>query len=420
MSDPWSEERQKLEAQRDRAQVARRTLTQRCQELEQALAERTAQLADQHQRRQVAEETARRAVHARATVLANMSHELRTPLNAIIGYTELLLDQVHETGARADLDRIYGAARHLLSTIDEVADLSRLDTGQLELETGPVDLDELFDHVLAETRSLAESQGNRVVVKRLEHPPPLHSDARRIEQIVVQLLRNAHRFTRLGVIRLEASLRGGRLHLSVADSGCGIPEERLELIFDVFESFDRRAHAGSGLGLAIGRRLARLLGGELTATSMVGKGSRFVLDLPCAQGLPSEAPEPPPSLPPHSAVVLLIDEDDAAREMFQRTLEGVGHIVHEASSSAEGLELARALAPDLITLDLGRHGMDGMKLVQSLRSDGFGGATLVLSTSQDRRRVLGMGADAFLTKPVTRDELLVATQQLLDDGRQGR
>ena len=248
-------------------------------ELERRVEERTAELAEARNRAEAAD-------RLKSAFLATMSHELRTPLNSIIGFTGILLQGLAgplNPEQNKQLDMVRGSARHLLALINDVLDISKIEAGQLEVRREPFDLRASIDKVVAVVKPLAEKKGLTV---HAALGPEIHiwkSDQRRVEQILINLLNNAIKFTERGGIRLEARQESDALRISVSDTGIGILKEDLEKLFQPFRQIDTglaRHHEGTGLGLAICRRLADLLGGQVNAESESGKGSTFTLVLP--------------------------------------------------------------------------------------------------------------------------------------------
>ncbi|MEQ1502440.1 MAG: ATP-binding protein [Myxococcota bacterium] len=225
------------------------------------------------------------ANHAKSAFLANMSHELRTPLNAIIGFTELMLDEVGDGRPTdpTDLARVRTAARGLLTLVDEVLDLSKIEAGKLEIVPAPTDLGALLAGVATTLEPLVRAGGN---AWRVELPPDLgvaSVDPLRLVQIVTNLVGNAAKFTRDGAVTLTAARAGPTLRVEIRDTGIGIPLDKQVQVFDSFvqaDSSTTRLYGGSGLGLAISRRLARLMGGDVVLDSVPGQGSRFTLTVP--------------------------------------------------------------------------------------------------------------------------------------------
>ncbi len=260
--------------------------------LEQRVEERTAALAAEVEERRNAERAALQASRAKSAFLANMSHELRTPLNAIVGYAEMVDEELAGTreDLRQDLDQVVTSANHLTRLIDGILDLARIERDQLTLELEEFDVAELLGEVVAMVRPEFEARGNTLGV----HEPPesvrIRSDPTRVRQIVLNLLANGNRFTDRGQVTMSIERQSDVVTIRVADTGIGIPPEKLASIFERFVQVDdstTRRSGGAGLGLAISRGLAEHLGGSLTAASTVGRGSTFELRLPArsADGL---------------------------------------------------------------------------------------------------------------------------------------
>lgn len=228
-------------------------------------------------------ETANRA---KSSFLANMSHELRTPLNAIIGYSELLHEEAEERDDQPlleDLGRIGMAARHLLSLINEVLDLSQIEAGRVQIEIAEIEIDSLLQEVGETVRPLAARNGNGLKIECPADIGTIESDPTKLRQVLFNLLANAAKFTRDGVITVGARRGEDGMRFTVTDNGIGMTEEQLDRVFEEFAQADddtRRNYGGTGLGLAISRKFCRILGGDLTAESSPGEGSRFTVELP--------------------------------------------------------------------------------------------------------------------------------------------
>jgi signal transduction histidine kinase len=221
--------------------------------------------------------------------LASMSHELRTPLNAIIGLTEMMCTNAARFGtekAQEPLRRVNAAGTHLLGLINEVLDLSKIEAGKLELNPEPVNLAQLIDEVIATAGQLAEKNQNRLIVEAQENVGALNADSMRLKQILLNLLSNACKFTKEGEVALRVRrVADGRdwVELAVADTGIGLTAEQQARLFQEFtqaDSLTARRYGGTGLGLALSRKLARMMGGDVTVTSEPGKGSVFTVRLP--------------------------------------------------------------------------------------------------------------------------------------------
>lgn len=251
--------------------------------------EKARKVADNERRAaEHARERAESANRSKSAFLANMSHELRTPLNAVIGYSEMLKEDLSDQDVgpmvMGDLDKIKGAAKHLLSLINDVLDLSKIEADKVELLFEDVDLAELVDQVATTSRPLVTANRNRLLVNLPSDPGFIHSDITRVRQVLFNMVSNAAKFTSDGVITLDVKLETDaqsvkRVVFMVSDTGIGMTAEQMAKLFQPFAQADSattRKYGGSGLGLVISRRLCRMMGGDVTMTSVPGKGSRFV------------------------------------------------------------------------------------------------------------------------------------------------
>ena len=247
------------------------------------------ELERERQSAELAREEAEQANRAKSAFLANMSHELRTPLNAVIGYTELLEDDLADTpsvqSALPDLARIKGAARHLLRLINDVLDLSKIDSGRVQLHVDDVDLTELMDAVATSTKSLITANSNQLVMNVEPNLGPIRADSARLRQVLYNLLSNAAKFTSGGKITFSARRQAtpDQVVFDVEDTGIGLSEAQRQNLFKPFEQVDSsttRPFGGSGLGLVISRRLCELMDGSVSVVSEPGKGSRFTVCIP--------------------------------------------------------------------------------------------------------------------------------------------
>lgn len=256
------------------------------EQLERRVAERTAELA-------VARDRAEAADRLKSAFLATMSHELRTPLNSIIGFTGIILQGLAgplNPEQSKQLEMVRGSARHLLALINDVLDISKIEAGQLEVTCGPFDLRASIEKVVGIVKPLAEKKGLAVHVKLAPEISAWESDPRRVEQILINLLNNAIKFTERGRVALAAHIEPDALRISITDTGIGIRTEDMKKLFQPFRQIDTglaRNHEGTGLGLAICLRLAQLLGGEIRVESKWGTGSTFTVLLPVKRGVAS-------------------------------------------------------------------------------------------------------------------------------------
>jgi signal transduction histidine kinase/CheY-like chemotaxis protein len=364
------------------------------------------------------------ANQAKSSFLANMSHELRTPLNAIIGYSEMLQEelgpQADPKAIAADLEKIRSAGKHLLELINSVLDLSKIEAGKMDLYVETFAIAGLAEEVINILKPLADQNGNQL---KLDFPPDIGSmraDHVKVRQSLFNLISNACKFTHNGDVRVtiaRSSVDGHDwIEFAVRDTGIGMTREQLEKIFDPFTQADAsttRKYGGTGLGLALSRRFARMMGGEIKVESEKGKGSTFRLRIPAiaTSGAKEAGVAGTGSLDPALGadnVVLAIDDDPGVHELLTRTLEKQGFQVASASSGEEGLQLARSLRPNAITLDIMMPGMDGWSVLAQLKSDAdLANIPVVVLTIVDNRNLgFTLGASDYLTKPIDRERLI--------------
>jgi signal transduction histidine kinase/CheY-like chemotaxis protein len=397
--------------------------------LERKVRARTAELEEKNQalelsRRELAEarDEALTASRTKSAFLANMSHELRTPLNAIIGYSEMLQEEAEDAGREElvpDLKKILAAGRHLLGLINDVLDLSKVEAGRMEVFAERFDVAQVVQEIVTTIQPFTEKNQNRLEVTVPEGTGEMHSDLTKLRQILFNLLSNASKFTHQGTVRLAARRREREgapwLELRVADSGIGMAPAQLARIFEPFTQADAsttRHFGGTGLGLAITKSFCEMLGGEISATSEPGKGSEFTVRLPAA--LPEEEAEeveaPLREAAPARAdatTVLVIDDDASARDLMRRFLGREGFRVLTAASGAEGLQLARERAPDVITLDILMPGMDGWAVLSELKAEPRLAEipVVVVTITDDQNLGYALGASEYMTKPIDRRQL---------------
>jgi adenylate cyclase len=374
-----------------------------------------AELADLVEKLQIARDAADEANRTKSSFLANMSHELRTPLNAIIGLTEMMVSNAARFGtekAQEPLERVNRAGKHLLGLINEVLDLSKIEAGKLELHPESVDLVPLIDEVIGTARQLAEQNKNRLVVECQESLGPLTVDPMRLRQILLNLLSNACKFTKEGEVALRArKVADGRswIEFAVSDTGIGMTAEQQQKLFEEFSQADAltaRRFGGTGLGLAITRKLARLMGGDVTVASEPGKGSIFTICLPGGTDIPART-FTEGGRRPDGDCVLVIDDDATARELLTDQLRAEGFSVVTASGGLEGLKLAKEVHPSVITLDVIMPDLDGWSVLAALRQDSeLSEIPVIMVTILDqKRRGVALGAAGYLTKPIDREQL---------------
>jgi PAS domain S-box-containing protein len=368
-----------------------------------------------------AKNAAEEASRTKSTFLANMSHELRTPLNAIIGITEMLGENASRFGtekAAEPLRRVLRAGRHLLSLINEILDLSKIEAGKLELSIEAVAIAPVIEEVVGTVRPQAEQNGNRLVVVCPQDMGTIQADPIRLRQALLNLMSNAVKFTKDGEVRLMARYihMGGRrwVEFDVSDTGIGLSSEQIDKLFEDFSQPDAstaRQFGGTGLGLAISRRLCRLMGGDISVVSELGRGSTFTIRLPAeehpaveAEGAAAAKPGPAPD----RRTILVIDDDPTSRELIARYLEEDGFPVVLADSGISGLRLAREVRPAAITLDVLMSDLDGWTVLAALKGDPeLARIPVIMATVVDEKQhAVALGASGFLLKPVDRRDLI--------------
>ena len=348
--------------------------------------------------------------------LSSMSHELRTPLNAIIGLTEMMVTNAARFGtekAAEPLRRVHRAGSHLLGLINQVLDLSKIEAGKLELSPETVNLAPLIDEVIGTARQLAEQNKNRLVVESQENLGPLTVDPMRLRQILFNLLSNACKFTKQGKVTLRVrKVVDGRnwIEFAVADTGIGMTPEQQAKLFEEFTQADSstaRQFGGTGLGLAITRKLAQMMGGDVTVTSELGSGSIFTVRLPASEDQPPYSTNRGNAEPCGADCVLVIDDDATARELIAHNLQVAGFSAVTASGGLEGLKLAKELRPVAITLDVMMPDLDGWSVLAALRQDTeLAEIPVIMVTILDeQRRATSLGAAGYLTKPIDQHTL---------------
>jgi PAS domain S-box-containing protein len=366
--------------------------------------------------------------------LANMSHELRTPLNAIIGYSEMLIEEAQDVGDDGyvpDLRKIHTSGRHLLGLINDILDLSKIESGKMELYLETFDIRSLIDEVGMTVRPLVEKNRNVLDVHVGADTGAMRADQVKVRQILFNLLSNASKFTERGTVRLAVDRvraeDGESIVLRVADSGIGMTEEQLQKLFRPFTQADAsttKKYGGTGLGLAITKRFCEMMDGSIAVESTPGTGTTFIVTLPAEVAAPVAEPfvaEPETGGRRDAPLVLVVDDDAAARDMLQRILTKEGYRVALASGGEEGLRLALEELPDVITLDVLMAGMDGWGVLSRLKADSRTRdiPVIVLTVIDDRNLGFALGAADYMTKPVDRERLSEVLRRVREDGHEG-
>jgi signal transduction histidine kinase/DNA-binding response OmpR family regulator len=377
-----------------------------------------------------ARDEAMEATRAKSQFLASMSHELRTPLNAIIGYSEMLHEEAEDLGQEGflpDLQKIQGAGRHLLSLINDILDLSKIEAGRMDVLVEDFAVADLIGEVQSVIEPLMAKNGNALEVDCGVDLGSMRSDQTKLRQNLFNLLSNAAKFTRQGRITLAArrlaTADGDWLEFQVADTGIGMTEAQLGKLFQAFaqaEASTARDYGGTGLGLAITKHFCRMLGGDVTVESAPGEGSTFTMRLPAI--CPGAGPEPAevahPATVADAGTVLVIDDEKATRDLLAQDLARQGYRILQAAGGREGLRVAKASHPDLITLDIIMPDLDGWSVLKALKADPELSTVpvLLVTIMGDRDMGFALGAADYITKPFEREALLAAIARLRKDG----
>ena len=358
------------------------------------------------------QKAAEAANEAKSTFLANMSHELRTPLNAIIGYSEMLIEDAEDENEDfiPDLDKINSSGKHLLGLINDILDLSKVESGKMELYIEEFDLRKVIDEIEATIKPLVEKNSHSVVVDYKTDIITMNADITKIRQILLNLLSNASKFTKEGQITIkveDSKSIDDAIDFVVTDTGIGMTQAQVDKVFQPFTQADEkttRKFGGTGLGLTITKMFSEMMGGAIGLESEEGKGTTFTVTIPVevvekrveSDGLKQEVATDA------DYTILVIDDDPNAQDMMKKFLQKQNYVIIQATNGEEGLQLAAKHKPDLITLDVMMPEMDGWEVLAALQAnDVTKNIPVIMLTMADEPDIgYSLGATDYLTKPV--------------------
>ena len=361
---------------------------------------------------------------------ANMSHELRTPLNAILGYGEMLAEDCEDLGyddLLPDLKKITSAGTHLLSLINNILDISKIESGKMELYITSFEIEDVVDVIKDISAPLVSKNNNAFQTNIQDGIGAMRQDETKLRQCLSNLLSNAAKFTEAGTVTLEvdASLEKEleMVSFKVIDTGEGMSEEGVGKVFEVYTQAERSTsakHGGTGLGLPLSREMAQMMGGDITLTSELGVGSVFTLKLPrdCPQDEHEVSDSVLEGIDDDEKLVVLIDDDVTMHDLIKRTLNKIGLTLVGATDSEKGMQMVRETKPKLLLLDVLMPGRDGWSILRECKSDPELKDMPVIMVSQLNQDTLAnsLGADDYITKPIDRELFLKTIKNILGDG----
>ena len=416
--------------QRDtRLQSTNGELKTRTQELEEEIFHRKQTQEELLNAKHAAEEANR----AKSTFLANMSHELRTPLNAIIGYSEMLEEETSDSGKIEnvqDLRKIQASGKHLLSLINDVLDLSKIEAGKMVLHLETFEVSQVIEEMVTTLQPAAAKNGNSIHVQLAKNVNMMRADITKVRQILFNLLSNACKFTDHGSVSVNVEQIKVEdrdwIQFQVRDNGIGISARQKQNLFQEFAQADAsiaRKYGGTGLGLAITHRFVQMMKGQIGVESEIGQGAVFTVGLPAqvvietADSAPSESASKLAAVPAETKTgletILVIDDDPSVRDLMSRFLTRLDFRVVAAANGEEGIRLAKQFHPLLITLDVVMPDCDGWTVLKKLKSDSeLAEIPVIMVTIVDNEAMgLDLGASNYLIKPVDRDRLAVLVEK---------
>ncbi|MDB4230475.1 response regulator [Gammaproteobacteria bacterium] len=379
---------------------------------------------------ETARDEARDASDQKTKFFANMSHELRTPLNAILGYGEMLYEDCEDLGyddLLPDLKKITSSGSHLLSLINNILDLSKIEAGKMELFITSFEIENMVETIKNISEPLAAKNDNGFVVNFDGAMGSMSQDETKLRQCLTNFLSNGFKFTKNGTVTLDVRARSVEgvefIDFAVIDTGAGMSAEGVAKVFEEYTQAERSTsanHGGTGLGLPISKKFAEMMGGEVVLTSEEGVGSVFTLSVPreCPEYNEGDVDSNVINLDSDDNLVVLVDDDVAMHDLIKRTISKLNLTLIGATNSEKGMELIREVKPKLILLDVLMPGRDGWSLLKECKTDQELKDIPVIMISQLNQSNLAasLGANDYLTKPIDRSHFVNTVQRLLGTG----
>lgn len=431
------------------------SIRERNRQLEEQVSERTRQLQESESNLRQAKDLAEAANRAKSTFLANMSHELRTPLNAILGFTQIINRQRNlPNDVQENLGVIMRSGEHLLTLINQVLDLSKIEAGRITLNEKDFDLHRLLSDVEGMFTLKADDHRLRLVfIKSADLPKYIRTDEVKLRQVLINLINNALKFTEEGGVTVRAKMIGASkssvqnregvtssgisrrgnpeslstLQFEVEDTGNGIAPEEMNLLFEAFAQTEsgRQAKEGTGLGLPISRKFVQLMGGDITVNSRMGHGTTFAFDIQVQRvdSLDEQktiARRHVLALEPDQPTyrILVVDDIDNNRQLLVKLFEPLGFEIREAGNGQEAVNLCESFKPHLIWMDMRMPVMDGLEATRRIKLTPQGKATVIIaltasSLEEERSIILEAGCDEFMRKPFRDEDIFELMQRRL-------
>ena len=379
-----------------------------------------------------ARDEARDASDQKTKFFANMSHELRTPLNAILGYGEMLYEDCEDLGyddLLPDLKKITSSGTHLLSLINNILDLSKIEAGKMELFVTSFEVENMIQTIKDVSEPLAAKNDNGFVINLDGAMGSMSQDETKLRQCITNFLSNGFKFTKNGTVTLDVKSRmiDGEefIDFAVIDTGAGMSPEGVAKVFEEYTQAERSTSAnygGTGLGLPISKKFAEMMGGDVVVTSEEGVGSTFTMSVPreCPEYSEDEVDANVINLDDQDNLVVLVDDDVAMHDLIKRTISKLNLTLLGATNSEKGMELIREVKPKLILLDVLMPGRDGWSLLKECKTDKDLKSIPVIMISQLNQSNLAssLGANDYLTKPIDRTHFINTVKRVLGNETQ--